>query len=107
MNERKIEKQQLINKTFHDFRKDKLRWGWNGIWFNVHEDKRHADASFIGRGVKDGDYIIIEFPNNTLVFEASKVEYDSNPPDSFSCLLTLFGVWEDEDEELLKPEVRV
>lgn len=55
-----------------------------------------AEAMFIGSGVKDGDHIALTFPQGDVAFEASKVKYERDPQDMFSCKLTVLGLIESE-----------
>lgn len=75
----------------HFFTKKQLRWGWNILMFN-RTGSRTAQASFIGKGIKDDDQILLEYKDETVYeFTASEVKYETNPSDMFSCKLTFTG----------------
>lgn len=81
----------------HDFRKDKLKWGWNGLSFIVAKDKKTATMTGIGIGLEVGHFIAMD-DNGVVGFKIIDVKYDSNPKDMFTAVLS--GTYEFEEGEL-------
>ena len=81
----------------HYFRKNKLKWGWNGLSFIVAEDKKTATMTGIGIGLEVGHFIAMDY-NGVVGFKIIDVKYDSNPRDMFTAILS--GTYGFEEGEL-------
>lgn len=82
-------------EIIHDFRPDKLRWGWNGLDFIVKEDKKTAIMIGIGKGIKVGHFIALTQSNTDYAYLVESVRYESNPVDMFEASLKIVGLIEE------------
>lgn len=91
----KIETQEINDKDVHDFRKDKCRWGWNGLDFeiiNKIKGKQTAKMKGIGRGIKQGQYILSTHGKQDVIWKITWIAYNRNPSDMFSADLKYAGI---------------
>ena len=84
-------------ETIHDFRPQKLGWGWNGLTFQQTKDKK-AKMLGIGKGLKAGDYIAVRNGDDDIAHKIESIKYKTNPEDMFEAILT--GTYEFESGEL-------
>lgn len=85
----------------HDFRPNKLGWGWVGMAWHVHPDGT-AGMTGIGSGLKAGDFIALvisgEIDGEITGHKIKSIDYETNPKDMFSAVLS--GTYTFEDDEL-------
>lgn len=89
------------NKTVHDFLDKHLGWGWNIIKINWKVISQKADGFYTpgdkfelqgaGKGLEQGDLMLIEFKAGVCCFEIDEVEYKRDPPDLWYAKLTYCG----------------
>ena len=73
-------------ETLHDFRPEKIGWGWNGLNFDK-KDNGNYEMLGIGLGIKKGDFIYLTFANDSIAMEVIEINYHSNPKDMFTAIL--------------------
>lgn len=86
---------QVDDDKIHDFRKDKLGWGWNGINFKIIDEapgKQKAEMLGIGKGIHKDEYIFMQNGGTEILWHIDDIEYHKNPPDMFDVKLTYAGV---------------
>lgn len=90
---------ESLGATIHDFRGG--GWGWCCTFIHAfHDDKGKANAIFIGRGLKQHDFVHLNSGGkNGCIFKILEVKYESNPPDFATTIIELVGVPDDFDFE--------
>lgn len=85
----------MNNEIIHDFRPDKLRWGWNGLDFNVNEDRKTALMKGVGKGIQSGHYIVLTQGGQDYAYLVELIDYETNPTDLFNANLRIVGLIEE------------
>lgn len=85
---------ELDEKSTHDFRPHKLRWGWNGLRFEKMS-KTTAKMTGIGKGIEEGHYIILRQGETDFGYLVQEIQYESNPSDYFIAELKIIGTYEE------------
>ena len=86
---------EIDDSKIHDFTKDNLRWGWNGLDFNLTDKTighQKADMKGIGRGINKGEFITMNHNDDITCWLVDEISYSHNPKDLFNAKLTLQGV---------------
>lgn len=84
----------MSNEIIHDFRPDNLKWGWNGLSFDVCADKKTALMMGIGTGIEAGHFIALRQGLIDYAYKVLTVEYDANPKDLFKATIKICGTIE-------------
>ena len=77
--------------TTHDYRKSEFRWGWNITYYKMHDDTDNkAFFMGIGRGIKQGDRLLLNYGNGDFIVNVDEINYEWNPRDLWKA--TVSGV---------------
>lgn len=88
---------EVDDDIIRDFRKDKLRWGWNILLFHMTGDKT-AKVTGIGKGVEEGNHILVTLndssPDKSSDYgcRIDSIEYESDPKDMFNAEVSIMGI---------------
>ena len=80
-----------MKEVIHDFRPSATRWGWGGLSFYVHENKKTATMIGIGKGVSTGHYIALTQSGIDYAYLVEGIAYDCNPNDMFTATIKISG----------------
>ena len=86
---------EVDDSKIHDFTKDQLKWGWNGLDFKLIDKStgnQKAEMLGIGRGIKQRDYITMNHDDDITCWLVDEIKYKNNPADLFKAKLTFIGV---------------
>jgi hypothetical protein len=94
---------EIDDSIIRDFRKSKLRWGWNMTDWKKIDDKTAIVKGIgrlpgIGKGEKiaNGDIMLFTLEDVDGAFKVIDIKYDRNPNDSFTATVKSMGTVEEE-----------
>ena len=76
--------------TTHDYTKAKRRWGHDIHWSTLDNKGQRISAGGWGRGIKQGDYLLITNPGNfeETRYQVETIEYYADPADQWHGVLS-------------------